>query len=322
MGEQNGVHSVRKIWLAGGCFWGIEALFRRIPGIVNVTAGYANGHTEHPNYEELSVTGHAETVEVQYDASQISLKALLCFFFRVIDPTAYHRQGNDVGTQYRSGIFYREEADLPVIRQALVSQQTKYKQPIVTEVEPLLGFYPAEAYHQRYLEKNPGGYCHIDMGLIVPAHGEWKPGSVPKPSAAQLKESLPVLSYTVIKGNGTEPPFQNPYWDNREPGIYVDIVTGEPLFATADQFESGCGWPSFSQPIAGTVLQEKRDTSHGMVRTEVRTLSSDAHLGHVFDDGPEETGGLRYCINSASLRFIPCAEMIREGYAAYLRFVR
>ncbi|MFT9076442.1 peptide-methionine (R)-S-oxide reductase MsrB [Ethanoligenens sp.] len=322
MDEQNKTSDARKIWLAGGCFWGVEAFFRHIPGIVHATAGYANGHTEHPRYEELSVTGHAETVEVQYDPEQVSLTALLCFFFRIIDPTAYHRQGGDVGNQYRSGIYYRDEVDLPVIQKTVAREQHKYKQRIVTEVEPLNGFYPAESYHQQYLEKNPGGYCHIDMSLIVPAHGEWKPENMQAPVKETLRQTLPAMSYTVTQENGTEPPFQNAYWDNEEPGIYVDILTGEPLFATTDQFASGCGWPSFTRPISGANLQEKTDTSHGMLRTEVKSGKGSVHLGHVFDDGPKEDGGLRYCINSAALRFVPCAEMIRLGYGAYLHVVR
>lgn len=314
--------AARTIWLAGGCFWGVEALFRHIPGVTGTTAGYTNGRTENPQYEQLSETGHAETVQVKYDPEQISLTALLCFFFRVIDPTAYRRQGNDVGTQYRSGIYYRDEADRPVILRAIARTQAQYKRRVVTEVEPLQGFYPAEDYHQQYLKKNPGGYCHIDMGLVVPAHGEWKPGKAPKPTREELKKNLSALSYTVTQENRTEPPFENAYWDNQEPGIYVDLMTGEPLFASTDQFESGCGWPSFSKPIGGKTLLEKDDTSHGMQRTEVCSTSGDAHLGHVFTDGPSDLGGLRYCINSAALHFIPCAEMIREGYAAFLPVVR
>lgn len=319
--EEKNRDNMRTIWLAGGCFWGMEALFSRIPGVKKTTPGYANGRTENPRYEELSETGHAETVEVCYDPNRISLTALLCFFFRVVDPTAYHRQGGDTGAQYRSGIYYRDAKDLPAILRVLVREQGKVKRRIVTEVEPLHGFFPAEEYHQRYLEKNPGGYCHIDRGLVVPVNGTWRPGMYHKPPQEILKQTLPALSYAVTQENSTEQPFENAYWDNTEPGIYVDILTGEPLFVTTDQFASGCGWPSFTKPLCSARLLEKTDSTHGMLRTEVRSPEGDAHLGHVFHDGPKEAGGLRYCINSAALRFIPCAEMVREGYAAWLPYV-
>jgi len=139
-----------------------------------------------------------------------------------------------------------------------------------------------------------------------------------KPSTAELKNKLTPEQFAVTQQSATEPPFQNEFWDNHKPGIYVDVVSGQPLFSSLDKFDSGCGWPSFTHPLASTDVVEHADNSYGMERTEVRSTVADSHLGHVFDDGPADKGGLRYCINSASLKFIPVEDMEKDGYGQYL----
>lgn len=306
-----------EIYLAGGCFWGVEAYMEKLPGVKEATVGYANGKTENPSYEDLVYrnSGHAETVHVVYDPQVLPLDILLQYYFRIIDPTSLNRQGNDMGSQYRTGIYYTNADDLPVIEAELKKLQEQYDKPLRIEVMPLVRYDLAEEYHQDYLMKNPGGYCHIDLSLaddlFIPTYE--------KPDSKSINESLTDAQFNVTQKNGTEPPFSNEYWDFFEEGIYVDVVTGEPLFSSLDKFESGCGWPSFSQPIAAEVVTVNKDTSYNMVRTEVRSRSGDSHLGHVFNDGPQELGGLRYCINSAAIRFVPKDQMEAEGYGYLLR---
>jgi len=319
IGIEYNADELREIFFAGGCFWGVEAYFKRIFGVVEVTVGYANGKTQKPTYYDIATTGHVEAVNVKYDSSRLTLKILLEYFFKIIEPTTLNKQGNDVGTQYRTGIYYVDDADLPIIKAAVENEQRKYEQSIVTEVLPLDNYYLAEEYHQEYLEKNPGGYCHIDFSKLSDIIEQ---DLYTKPNEETIKQKLSALQYKVTQENGTEPPFMNEYWDNHKKGIYVDIVTGEPLFISTDKFDSGCGWPSFTRPINSDNIIEKRDTTHGMVRTEVRSNVGKSHLGHVFDDGPIEEGGLRYCINSAALRFIPIEEMETSGYGEYLSLIK
>ena len=315
-----------EIWFAGGCFWGVEAYMVRVYGVADVTSGYANGNTENPTYEEVcfSNTGHAETVHVKYDPQRVSLETLLEYFFMIIDPTAKNRQGNDVGSQYRSGIYYKDTQDLNIIKKYIDKQQEKYEKPIVTEVLPLEGYYLAEEYHQDYLEKNPDGYCHVDFSPLENQENfiMVNPDLYSKPDDETLKKTLTKEQYEVTQLSNTERSFSNEYWDNYEAGIYVDIVTGEPLFSSADKYDSGCGWPSFTKPIDPDVITENKDISFGMVRSEVRSRVGDSHLGHVFKDGPEDRGGLRYCINSASIKFIPLDEMKSEGYEMFISLVK
>ena len=308
----------KDIYLAGGCFWGIEAYVEKIPGVLDAVSGYANGNTENPSYEDLVYhnSGHAETVKVTYNPDEISLKTLLKYYLRVVDPTSLNKQGNDRGTQYRSGVYYTDEADKQIIEEVLKKEQNSYQAPIVVEVLPLKQFFKAEEYHQDYLKKNPTGYCHIDLNKASePIIDEDK---YKKPSDEELKDKLSDTQYNVALKNDTERAFSNEYWDNFEKGIYVDITSGEPLFSSTDKFSSGCGWPSFSKPISRDLINYLEDNSFNMHRTEVRSRSADIHLGHVFNDGPKESGGLRYCINSASLRFIPYEKMDEEGYG-YLK---
>lgn len=314
----------KEIYLAGGCFWGTEKYLKSLPGVKKTDVGYANGRTENPSYEDVCHrdTGHAETVRVEYDPEQISLSHILHMYFDVIDPTSLNRQGNDIGSQYRTGIYYVNPEDEAIIRAAVSELQEKYDKPIAIEVAPLENYYLAEEYHQDYLTKNPGGYCHIGADAFDKASRALvDPSEYRIPVDAELKDRLTELQYQVTRENGTEPTYHNEFHDLFSPGIYVDIITGEPLFTSTDKFEA-CGWPSFSKPIDPSVIRTKQDLTHGMVREEVRSRVGDSHLGHVFPDGPKETGGLRYCINSAALRFIPKEEMESQGYGKYLYLVK
>lgn len=313
-----------RIYLAGGCFWGTEKFFSLINGVVSTTVGYANGNTERPSYEDVCRrnTGHAEAVLITYDKEYLSLEALLELFYEIIDPTTVNRQGNDVGKQYRTGIYYENPQDLPKINKSIENLKKRYDKPIAIEVEPLDNFWPAEEYHQKYLDKNPEGYCHIGRDKFELAASYEGIKSYPLPDRDELKKRLTDTQYRVTQENATEAPFTGQYWDHYEKGIYVDITTGEPLFSSSDKFDSGCGWPSFSKPLQNHSVTENADTSHGMLRTEVRSRSGNAHLGHVFTDGPKKLGGLRYCINSASLRFVPKEDMEKEGYGHLIRFVQ
>lgn len=311
----------REIYLAGGCFWGLEQYLAGIRGVVRTEVGYANGRTENPTYEQVCYddTGHAETVRVVYDPEQLPLPFLLELFYEAIDPVAVNRQGNDRGVQYRTGIFYTDEADAPVIAASLRALQKRYAKPLAVTQAPLANYAPAEDDHQKYLEKNPSGYCHIGPALIKrAAQAVVDPTLYERQNDRKLRETLSERQYAVTRQSATEPAFTGEYWDHNEPGIYVDITTGEPLFSSRDKFDAGCGWPSFAKPIDPMAAREFEDRSYGMRRTEVRSRVGDAHLGHVFDDGPAERGGLRYCINSAALRFIPKSKMEALGYGNLL----
>lgn len=330
------VKQTKEIYLAGGCFWGLEKYLSLLNGVVSTQVGYANGKTKAPSYEDVCYrnTGHAETVKVLYDPTQISLSFLLSLFFDVIDPVSVNRQGNDVGTQYRTGIYFVNPEDEPVIKTAIHALQQRFEKPIAIEVLPLCQYDPAESYHQKYLDQNPGGYCHIGSTMFEKAAkavdrmtSDTEPdmdaesAPIKVKSQEELKRSLTPLQYDVTQNSDTEPPFRNEYYDEFRAGIYVDVTSGEPLFVSTDKFESGCGWPSFSKPIDNNLIVEKDDHKLFSKRTEVRSKLADAHLGHVFDDGPKEMGGLRYCINSASLRFIPKEEMQVQGYGAWLHLL-
>ncbi|MEG0136975.1 MAG: peptide-methionine (R)-S-oxide reductase MsrB [Cetobacterium sp.] len=306
--------NIQEIYLAGGCFWGVEAYMEKIEDVIDTVSGYANGKTENPTYEDVVYrgTGHAETVRVTYNADKVSLETLLKYYFRIIDPTSLNKQGNDKGTQYRTGIFYTKEEDKKVIEKEIEQLQKNYSGKIVVEVAPLIRFDLAEEYHQDYLKKNPNGYCHIDLSkaeeIIVDG------GKYSKLTDDELRSKLTDKQYRVTQLGDTERAFHNEYWDFFKPGIYIDITTGEPLFSSKDKFDSQCGWPSFAKTIAPEVVVYNRDKSFNMERVEVVSRVGKAHLGHVFDDGPKDLGGLRYCINSAAIEFIPLDEMKGRGY--------
>lgn len=317
------------IYLAGGCFWGTEHFLGLVPGVLRTEVGYANSIIPNPTYQQVCSgrTEAAETVKVVYNPDSVSLGHILSLYYMTIDPTSLNKQGNDRGTQYRTGIYYTDSIDRPIIEESLRKLQSEYSRPLAIEVGPLKNFYPAEEYHQDYLDKNPGGYCHINPALFNLAR-ESKDTTLrqtkrfySKPSDEELRAKLTPLQYEVTQNNATERPFTNEYDHEFRPGIYVDITTGEPLFLSTDKFDSGCGWPAFSKPISPDLIRNLRDTSHGMERVEVRSKTGDAHLGHVFPDGPKETGGLRYCINSASLRFVPLQDMKAKGYGDLIPLV-
>lgn len=317
----------KEIYLAGGCFWGTEHFMSKVAGVRVSESGYANGTVANPTYEDVCTgrTGAAETVHVIYDPEKADLPFLLGLFFETIDPTSLNRQGNDIGTQYRTGIIYTDPGDKPIIEDEVKKLSAKYSKPLALEVKPLTSFYRAEEYHQDFLVKHPDGYCHIPRRLMEEAEkAKYEPThkGFRKAGSPSLKDRLTPEQYDVTQNCGTEPPFHNAYWNEHRAGIYVDIVSGEPLFSSSDKFDSGTGWPSFTKPISESVLKNTTDTSYGMVRAEVKSAASGSHLGHVFPDGPSDKGGLRYCMNSASLRFIPKEEMEKEGYGAYLKYVK
>ena len=313
----SGINNYRTIYLAGGCFWGMEGYFKRIPGVIKTTVGYANGNSIDTSYRRVKETDHAETIKILYDFSFLSLEEILLHYFRIIDPKSLNRQGNDIGRQYRTGIYYTTDNDLKIIKK-IFAYEEKIHGEIVVEVIPLKNFIKAEEYHQDYLTKNPGGYCHINLELAYTSLDET---DYKNPSEEEIKENIDEISYRVMRENGTEHPNTSKLNDEHRQGIYVDKLTGEPLFSSSEKFDSGCGWPSFSKPILSKNVNYNRDNSHGMRRTEVRSCGGDNHLGHVFNDGPIEKGGLRYCINGVALRFIPLEKMKEEGYEDYIPLV-
>lgn len=317
-----------EIYLAGGCFWGTEFLMRNVPGVVSVEVGYSNGTTRNPTYREVCRgSGHAESAHVIYNPDFVPLTKLLEIYFQSIDPTLINQQGKDYGAQYRTGIYFHDPADEEAIKNALDKLQGNFFNPITVECGPIKNFYRAEEEHQEYLIKNPNGYCHVSRSLIdeqaklkaaqeFPNKNFSRDRVYGKPSKETLKE-LSELQRAVTQASATEPPFKNEYDEEYREGIYVDVTNGQPLFLSKDKFDAGCGWPAFSKPIDSDYLEERTDRSFGMERVEVCAKASGSHLGHVFDDGPENLGGLRYCINSASLRFIPREKMTEEGYSEW-----
>ena len=347
--------TLERATFAGGCFWCMEPPFDAVPGVFSTTSGYAGGRVKNPTYEQVSSggTGHAEVVQVVYDPARIRYERLLEVFWRNVDPLDAGGQFCDRGRQYRTAIFFEGETQKGAAEESKrrLEASGRLSGPIVTEITPLETFYPAEEYHQDFHRKSPIRYktyrfgCGRDRRLEAlwgkpeklsgPADGSgsrgaqgagettkgWQAvteGRFVKPSAEELKRRLSPQQYRVTQEEGTEPAFRNEYWDNHEPGLYVDVVSGEPLFSSLDKFDSGTGWPSFTRPIEAANLATHTDHHIGYPRTEVRSKHAGSHLGHVFPDGPKPTG-LRYCINSAALRFVPLAKLEEEGYGEYRR---
>jgi peptide methionine sulfoxide reductase msrA/msrB len=324
---------------AGGCFWCMEPPFESLPGVLSTTVGYTGGTKVNPTYEEVSSggTGHAEAIQIVYDPSRITYEKLLEVFWHNIDPLTADAQFCDHGSQYRSAIFTVDDTQrrLAQASKDQLAASGRFERPIVTEIVPATTFYPAEEYHQKYHSKNPVRYhyyrwnCGRDQRLeqlwgkpepkaAAPAGARgWDAAKFKKPDDETLRQSLTKTQYGVTQEEGTERAFHNEYWDNKQAGIYVDVVSGEPLFSSLDKYDSGTGWPSFTKPLQPASVREKAQAGFFGVNTEIRSTYADSHLGHVFDDGPAPTGK-RYCMNSASLRFIPADQLAAEGYGDYV----
>ncbi|WP_290769663.1 MULTISPECIES: peptide-methionine (S)-S-oxide reductase MsrA [Exiguobacterium] len=308
-----------KATFAGGCFWCMVKPFHKYEGVERVISGYTGGHVDNPTYQQVcsETTGHLEAVEITFNPEVISYEELLRIYWRQIDPTDGGGQFNDRGESYRPAIFYHSEEQRAAAERSKqeVEDSGRFDRSIEVDIRPAKTFWEAEDYHQDYYKKNPFRYemYRVGSGRAKFIKEAWSD----RKQQQALRERLTPMQYKVTQENGTEPPFQNEYWDEEREGLYVDIVDGTPLFTSHDKFQSNCGWPSFSRPIEEKRVDLNMDTTHHMVRTEVRSKQGDSHLGHVFDDGPKELGGLRYCINSAALRFIPVEELEEAGYGEY-----
>ncbi|MCD8037360.1 MAG: peptide-methionine (S)-S-oxide reductase MsrA [Clostridiales bacterium] len=312
----------KEIYLAGGCFWGLQKYMdTEVKGVIETEVGYANGHLDDVKYNDLHKmeTGFCETVKVVYDSDVIPLSELLEEYYYTIDPTSINRQGVDVGSQYRTGIYYTDESEKETIEASLLNLQKRYAEKVVVECLPLTKYITAELYHQKYLDKNPRGYCHINFNKIRTLKAAViDPSLYTRKSRQELKETLTPLQFAVTQENESESPFENEYWDKFDDGIYVDITTGEPLFSSKDKYDAGDGYASFKKPIDPNAIEEFPDVFDEDLTMQAISRVGRAFLGHIYD---EPGGKKRYSINSASLRFIPSADIDKEGYGYIKNYI-
>ncbi|MEK7579285.1 MAG: peptide-methionine (S)-S-oxide reductase MsrA [Patescibacteria group bacterium] len=345
--ESRGDGAYEVITLAGGCFWCTEAYFQEEEGIIDAVSGYAGGSEDSASYLMVAkgTTKHREAVQITYDPQIISTEEVLDIYWSHIDPTNTEGQFADNGFQYTTAIFYQndEQKEIAIDSKTRLEGSNLFDAPIVTVIVPLTTFFAAEEYHQDYYKKAEDHYERYKKasGRAGFVEDTWAKDAAIQfleseqtntmdtndaskkdsynytdEEIAELLKNLDPLAYHVVAESGTESPFNNAYWDNKADGIYVDVVTGKPLFSSTHKYDSGTGWPSFWRTIDDDSVTMHEDKSLSTTRTEIR--SDAGHVGHVFEDGPTEEGGRRFCTNSASLRFVPKAEMTKEGHGEYL----
>ncbi len=342
--------NIQTMIVAGGCFWCVEADLEKVPGVIGVVSGYSGGNADKPTYQNYGSGGHREVVEVTYNANQVSFEDILIVTMKTTDPTDDNGTFGDRGDKYSSAFYYENSQQKKIIEDLIreVDENGPYDKPLAIDVETKATFWPAEDYHQDYYKGTltklryqfyrtaSGRSAFIEKYWGVNDHSpelSWRNepstsnnqtymwSNYVKPSEEELKSQLDEQAFKVTQKEGTERAGTSPLDKIWEDGIYVDILSGEPLYSSKDKFDSGTGWPSFVRPITPNALTEHEDKKFFTTRTETRSAIADNHIGHVFNDGPADRGGLRYCMNGVALNFVPKAEMEAKGYGDFLQYL-